>query len=91
MGAFFFHCKTALNINTCHVISNILQLIPLFDILKIANCSLLKHCLNFLGDFAQALLIRSRHEDVILTRKSHNCAGTAFVQEDSSGDSKLIE
>ena len=34
----------------------------------------------FLGDFGQALVIRSGHEDVILTRKSHNCAGTAFVQ-----------
>ena len=28
---------------------------------------------------------------MILTRKSHNCAGTAFVQEDSAGGSKLIE
>ena len=37
------------------------------------------------------LLIRSRHEDVILTRKSHNCAGTAFVQGDPTGGSKLIE
>ena len=44
-----------------------------------------------MGDFGQALLIRSCHEDVILTRKSHNCAGTAFVQGDSAGGSKLIE
>ena len=36
--------------------------------------------LYFLGDFGQVLLIRSCHEDLILTRKSHNCAGTAFVQ-----------
>ena len=28
---------------------------------------------------------------MILTRKSHNCAGTAFVQGDSGGGSKLIE
>ena len=28
---------------------------------------------------------------MILTRKSHNCAGTAFVQGDSAGGSKLIE
>ena len=39
----------------------------------------------------KALFIRSCHEDVILTRKSHNCAGTAFVQGDSAGGSKLIE
>ena len=28
---------------------------------------------------------------MILTRKSHNCDGTAFVQGDSAGGSKLIE
>ena len=28
---------------------------------------------------------------MVLTRKSHNCAGTAFVQGDSAGGSKLIE
>ena len=44
----------------------------------------------FLGDFRQALSIRSCHEDVILTRKSHNCAGNAFVQGNSAGGSKLI-
>ena len=38
-------------------------------------CFSLKHC----------------HEDVILTRKCHNCAGTAFVQGDSAGGSKLVE
>ena len=30
-------------------------------------------------------------EDLILTRKSHNCAGIAFSQGDSAGDSKLTE
>ena len=44
-----------------------------------------------LGDLGQALFIRSCHEDVIFTRKSHNCAGTAFVQGDSVGGSKLTE
>ena len=28
---------------------------------------------------------------MILTRKSHNCAGIAFVQGDSAGGSKLTE
>ena len=28
---------------------------------------------------------------MILTRKSHNCAGTTFVQGDSAGGSKLSE
>ena len=28
---------------------------------------------------------------MILTKKSHNCAGTAFVQGDFTGGSKLIE
>ena len=53
--------------------------------------ALLKHCLYCLGDLVQALLIRSCHEDVILTRKSHNCAETAFVQGHFAGGSKLIE
>ena len=44
-----------------------------------------------MGDLGQALFIRSCREDVIFTRKSHNCAGTAFVQGDSAGGSKLIE
>ena len=35
--------------------------------------------------------MRSCHEDVILTREEHNCTGTAFVQGDSAGGSKLIE
>ena len=35
--------------------------------------------------------MRSCHEDLILTRKSHNCAGIAFIQGDSAGGSKLIE
>ena len=37
------------------------------------------------------MFIRSCHEDVIFTRKSHNYARTAFVQGDSAGGSKLIE
>ena len=41
--------------------------------------------------FAQALCIRSCHENLILTRKSHNCAGIEFIQGDSAGGSKLIE
>ena len=49
------------------------------------------HCFYFLGDFGQALLIRSYNKDVILTRNSHNCAGTAFVQGDSASGSKFIE
>ena len=34
---------------------------------------------------------RSCDEDMISTRKSHNCAGTAFVQGYFVGGSKLIE
>ena len=44
-----------------------------------------------MGNFGQALCIRSCHEDLILTRKSHNWAGIAFIQGDSAGGSKLIE
>ena len=44
-----------------------------------------------IGRSWEALFIRSCHEDVIFARKSHNCAGTAFVQGDSVGGSKLIE
>ena len=35
--------------------------------------------------------MRSCHEDLILTRKSHNYAGIAFFQGDSAGGSKLTE
>ena len=44
-----------------------------------------------MGHSGQALCIRLCHEDMILTRKSHNCAGIAFIQGDSAGGSKLIE
>ena len=89
----FFQYKTAFNIDTCHVISNISQLLPLFDLdrLEIANCSNLTIVFYTLGNFGQALCIRSCHEDLIMTRKSHNCAGITFIQGDSAGGSKLIE
>ena len=62
---------------------------PLFhDHLEIANCSIVFYPL---GNFGQALCIRSCHEDLILTRKSHNCVGIAFIQGDSAGVLKLIE
>ena len=44
-----------------------------------------------LGDLGQALFIKLCYKDVIFTRKRHNCAGTAFVQGDSVGGSKLTE
>ena len=83
----FFQCKTAFNVNTHHVISNISQLHPLFDAdhLKIANCSNLTIVFYPLDNFGQALCIRSCHEDLILTRKSHNRGGIAFIQGDSAG------
>ena len=66
---------------------------PLFDVdhLEIANCSNLAIVFYPLGNFGQALCIRSCHEDVILTRTSHNCTGIAFIRGDSAGGSKLIE
>ena len=91
----FFQGKTAFNVNTCHVISNITfnSCFPLFDVdhLEIANCYNLTIVFYPLANFGQALCIRSCHEDLILTRKSHNCSGIAFIQGDSAGDSKLIE
>ena len=44
-----------------------------------------------LGNSGQALFIKSCHEDLILTRKSHNFSGIAFIQGYSVGGSKLIE
>ena len=88
----FFQCKTAFNVNTCHAISNISQLLLwLFDVdhLEIANCFYL--IIVFLGNFGQALCIRSCHKYLILTRKSHNYAGIAIIQGDSASGSKLIE
>ena len=67
--------------------------LPLFDVdhLKIANCFNLTIVFYPLGNFGQALCIRSCHDGLILTRKSHNCSGIAFIQGDSAGGSKLIE
>ena len=61
------------------------------DHLEIANCSYLTTLFYPLGNFGQALCIRVCHEDLILTRNSHNCARIAFIQGDSARDSKLIE
>ena len=47
--------------------------------------AVLKYCLLLSGRFWASI------EDVVLTRKSHNCAETAIVQGDSAGGSKLIE
>ena len=85
----FFQCKTALNVNTCHVISNISQLLPSY--LELANCSNLTIVFLPLGNFGQALCIRSCHEELILERNSHNCTGIAFIEGDSAGGSKVIE
>ena len=71
-----------------------LSCFPLFDVdhLEIVNCSNLTTTVFYpLDNFGQALCIRSCHEDLILTRKSHNWAGIAFIQEDSAVGSKLIE
>ena len=91
----FFQYKTALNVDTCHVISNITShsCFPLFDVdhLDMANCSNLTIVFYPLGNFGQALCIRSCREDLIFTRKSHNYAGIAFNQGDSAGGSKLTE
>ena len=90
MNFLFFQCKTAFNVNTCHVISNISQLFDV-DHLEIANCSNLTTVVYPLGDFGQALCIRSCHEDLILTRASHNCDGIAFTQGHSASGSKLTK
>ena len=77
----FFQCKTAFNVNTCHVISNISQLFDV-DHLEMANCCNLTTVFYPLGNFGQALCIRSFHDDLILKRKSHNWARIAFIQGD---------
>ena len=89
----FIQCKTAFNVNTYHVISNIAQLVPLFDVdhLEIANCFNLTIVFYPFANFGQTLCIRSRHGDQILTRKSHNCAGIALIQGTSAGGSKFIQ
>ena len=69
------------------------QLLPLFDVdhLEIVYYSNLTIVFYSLGNFGQVLCIRLCHEDLILTRKSHNCAEIVFIQSDSAGGSKLIE
>ena len=87
----FFQCKTTFGINTCHLMSNVSLLLPLFyvDHLEIANCSNLSTVYYLLGDFGRELFIGPCHEDVVLTRKSHSCDRTAFVSGNSAGGSKL--
>ena len=50
---------------------------PLSDVdyLEIANCSNVTTVFYPSGNVGQALCIRLCHEDLLLTRKSHNCAG----------------
>ena len=86
----FFQSKPAFNINTCHLIPNISQLRSPVSYWQSWNYYSKSIVFYFLGEFGQLLWIWSRYEDVIL-RRSHNCAGTAFVQWDSAGDSNLTE
>ena len=78
----FFQCKTAFNVNTSQTSHSCF---PLFNVdhLEVA----LTIVFYPLGNFGQALCIRSCHEDLISTRKS----GIAFIQGDSAGGSKLVE
>ena len=62
-----------------------------FDHLKIAHCYNLTTVFYPLDNFGQALCTRLCNEDLILTRKSHNCSGIASIQGNSAGGSKLIE
>ena len=90
-----FQCRTAFDVD--HGLPRDLKHLTLSDVdnLEIANYSNLTTVFYPLGNFRQALCIRSCHEDLVLTRKSHNCphncAGIAFIQGDSAGGSKLIE
>ena len=86
----FFQCRIAFYVNTCHVISDISRCSPC-SMLEIVNCSNLTIAFYPLGNFRQALCIKSCLEDLVLTRKRHNCTGIAFIQGDSAGASKLIE
>ena len=83
----FFQCKTAFNMNTCHLMSNISQLLPPFWYWWSGNSRLLQLSIvsYLLGDLGQA----SCYADITFTRKSHNCSGTAFVLGDSAGGSKF--
>ena len=50
-----------------------------------------KHCLLPIGQSWANFVYKIVPRSVIFTRKSHNFAGTAFVQGDSVGGSKLTE
>ena len=88
---FSFCCKTAFDFAKLLLTSH--SCFSLFDInyLEIANCSNKSIVFYLYCDFLQALFVRSCHEDVILTKKSHNCTGTAFFQGNSAGGSRLID
>ena len=82
-----FQCRTAFDVD--YGLPRDLKHLTLSDVdnLEIANYSNLTTVFYPLGNFRQALCIRSCHEDLVLTRKSHNCphncAGIAFIQGDS--------
>ena len=68
---------------TCHLISNISELLPLFEIgyLEMANCFYLSTVYyHVLGNFEQTLCIRSCNEDVIFAKKSNYCTGSALFR-----------
>ena len=66
-------------------------MVPPFDVnhLQIANCSNLSIVYCFWAILGKHCLHNRAMK--MLTRKSYDCAGTAFVQGDSAGGSKLIE
>ena len=93
IGFLFFSVKRLLMLILAKRSQTSHSCFPLFDVdhLEIANCSNLTIVFYPLGNFGQALRIRSCDEDLILTKKSHNCAGIAFIEGDSARDSNLIK
>ena len=83
----FFHYKLLLILILATRSQTSYSCFPLFDVdhLEIGNCSNLTTVFHTLGNFEPALCIRLCHEDLILTRKSHNCVGIAFIQGTSMG------
>ena len=69
----FFQCKTAFDVDTslpCGF-KHLTVASPLFDVdhLEIVNCTNVTIVFYPLGNFGQALCIRSCHEDLMLTKK----------------------
>ena len=85
----FFQCKTAFMLILAASSQTFHSYFPLLNVVHLKSKMLI--VVYPLGNVGQELCIRSCHEDLILTRKRHNCSSIGFIQVGLCSGSKLIE